>query len=154
MEMPVVTDEHRKLHVLAGSWVGDETMAASPWGPGGPATGRYTGAVQCDGFFVAQDYVQETGGAVSYRGHGVFGYDLEKRQYAWYWVDSMGAVPAAPAYGTWTDNVLQLVSHSSHGQGRYTYAFEGGDRYRFTLENSFDGGKTWQTFMTGDYRRA
>ena len=28
------------------------------------------------------------------------------------------------------------------------------DRYRFTLENSFDGGHTWQVFMTGDYRRA
>ena len=28
------------------------------------------------------------------------------------------------------------------------------DGYRFRLENSFDGGKTWHTFMTGVYRRA
>jgi hypothetical protein len=154
MQMPVVTDEHKRLHALAGSWVGEETMAASPWGAGGAAAGRYSGRVECDGFFVSQDYTQEREGQTTFRGHGLFGYDPAEKRYAWYWVDSMGSVPRQPSWGTWNGNTLQFTSESPHGNGRYTYEFEGADRYRFTLENSFDGGKTWQTFMTGVYRRA
>lgn len=152
--MPVVSEEHRRLHVLAGTWLGDEAMAPSPWGEGGPAVGRYTGRVECGGFFVAQDYVQERGGQETFRGHGVFGYDAEAKRYAWYWVDSMGQVPREPSWGTWSGDTLQFTSTSPHGMGRYTYEFEGDDRYKFTLENSFDGGKTWQVFMTGAYHRA
>jgi hypothetical protein len=153
-EMPVVTDEHRRLHVFAGDWIGEETLEPSPWGAGGPALGKYTGRVVCDGFFVAQDYAQEVNGAIGFRGHAVFGYDVPQKQFAWYWVDSMGSVPAQPAWGTWEGDTLQFTSHSPMGAGRYTYVFEGSDRYRFRLENSFDGGKTWHTFMTGVYRRA
>ena len=153
-EMPIVTDEHRRLHVLDGVWIGEETMAPSPWGPGGPAVGKYSGKVTCDGFFVAQDYVQEKDGEVTYRGHGVFGYDVAEGRVAWYWVDSMGSVPAQPAWGTWTGNTLELTSQSPHGRGRYTYVFDGRDRYEFKLESSFDGGQTWHTFMTGNYLRA
>ncbi|HTE53265.1 MAG TPA: DUF1579 family protein [Kofleriaceae bacterium] len=152
--MPTVTDEHKKLHALAGTWIGEETMAPSPWGAGGAAVGHYTGRVECDGFFVSQDYRQETDGAVSFRGHGIFGYDAEKKQFAWYWVDSMGSVPREPSWGTWSENTLQLTSQSPHNLGRYTYEFKGPDAYEFRLENSFDGGATWQTFMTGVYRRA
>ena len=25
--MPVVTDEHKRLHVLTGSWIGEETLS-------------------------------------------------------------------------------------------------------------------------------
>jgi hypothetical protein len=151
--MPQVTEQHQKLHVLAGNWTGEEQMAPSAWGPGGPRRGKYTGRVECDGFFVSQEYVQEQDGKVSYRGHAIFGYDTQRKQFAWYWVDSMGVVPPAPSYGTWEGNRLVFTSQSSHGDGRYTLQFEGKDRYKFTLENSADGGKTWQTFMSGDYRR-
>ena len=41
MEMPTVTDSHKRLHRLAGSWLGQETMHPSPWDPkGGAATAR------------------------------------------------------------------------------------------------------------------
>jgi len=153
-EMPVVSEEHVRLHVFEGEWIGEETMSPSPWGPGGPAVGKYSGKIACDGFFIAQDYQQEKDGAVSYRGHGVFGYDAAQARVAWYWVDSMGSVPAQPAWGTWNGTTLELRSESPHGHGRYTYVFDGRDRYEFKLENSFDGGQTWHTFMTGKYRRA
>jgi hypothetical protein len=153
MQMPVPTDEHRRLHALAGTWVGDETMSPSPWGPGGPAKGRSTCAVACDGFFLTQDYVQEAGGKVTFRGHGTYGYDPQTKRYSWYWVDSMGFVPAQPSYGTWNGSTLTFESQSPHGRGRYTFEFQGKDRYRFKIENSFDG-KTWQPMMSGDYRRA
>jgi hypothetical protein len=83
MEMPKPTEEHRKLHVLAGDWVGDEKLSPSPWGPGGPAVGRYRGRVDMDGFFVVQDYVEEKDGRTVFRGHGVFGYDAQAKEYIW-----------------------------------------------------------------------
>lgn len=151
--MPVPSDMHKRLHVLAGSWVGEEQLAPSPWGPGGPAVGRTEAVVTCNGFFVAHDYAEEKDGQVTFRGHGIFGYDTQTQRVAWIWVDSMGEVPTAPSWGAWDGDRLQLVSQSPRGQGRYTYEFDGPDRYRFTLENSFDGGKTWVQFMTGTYRR-
>ena len=40
--MPAPSQAHRKLaEALAGRWEGDEVLAPSPWGPGGPAKGRY-----------------------------------------------------------------------------------------------------------------
>jgi hypothetical protein len=151
--MPTVTDGHRKLHVFAGEWIGDETLADSPWGPGGPARGKSTGRVVCDGFWVANDYEQECGGKVTFRGHGVFGYDAEKEQYVWWWVDSMGMVPQ-PVWGTWKGNTLTFLAAAPQGEGRFTYVFDGPDHYTFKIENSFDGGKTWNAFMTSAYRRA
>jgi hypothetical protein len=153
MEMPKLTSEHRRLHVLAGDWEGEENLAPSPWGPGGRATGRSTCRVDLDGFWIVQDYVEEKDGRVTFRGHGLFGYDIESQEYCWYWVDSMGFVPAGPSRGRWEGDTLQLHSKSPRGQGRYTYRFDGERSYTFRIENSFDGGQSFQLFMDGTYRK-
>ncbi len=152
--MPQPTEQHRKLHRLAGTWAGEEKMNPSPWGPGGTATGRYTGRVDIDGFFVVQDYVQEKDGKPSYRGHGIFGWDARRSTYTWYWVDSMGEVPPSPSRGQWNGDTLQF-EHEPMGdrRGRYTYQFLDDNTYRFKIENSQDGGKSWSTFMEATYRR-
>src|SRR5215831_3482400 len=98
-EMPKPTDEHLRLQKLVGEWEGTETLSPSPWGPGGKATGRSSIRSDLDGFFVIQDYVEEKDGRVVFRGHGVFGWDAGDKKYIWYWVDSMGSVPAAPSRG-------------------------------------------------------
>ncbi len=153
MEMPRPTAEHSKLHVLAGEWTGEEKLSPSPWGPGGPAVGRSNCRVDLDGFYVIQDYVEEKDGKVTYRGHGVFGYDSSSQEYCWYWIDSMGFVPAGPSRGKWEGDTLTLESRSPRGIGRYTYRFEGDAQYHFQIENSFDGGKTFALFMEGTYRK-
>jgi hypothetical protein len=152
--MPRPTEEHRKLARLAGRWVGEETLSPSPWGPGGAATGRFDMRVDVDGFFVIQDYVEEKDGRTSYRGHGIFGWDAEQKCYAWYWVDSIGMVPPAPARGQWEGDTLTF-EHAPVGdqRGRYTTRFVSADEITFSIENSRDGGKTWQQFMEGRYRR-
>jgi Protein of unknown function (DUF1579) len=152
MEMPKVTDEHQKLHRLAGTWEGEESMEPSEWGPGGGARGKYVSRVDLEGFFVIQEYTQEQGGKITFRGHGVLGYDTQKREVAWYWLDSTGHLPDAPSRGQWNGNTLQLTSIAAHGHGRYTFKVEG-NQMEFMLENSFDGGKTWKQFMTGRYRK-
>ena len=152
-EMPRVTDEHRKLHRLAGTWEGDEKMEPSPWGAGGIAKGRYVNRVDLDGFAVLQDYVQEQDGKVSFRGHGVFGWDAAAKEVHWYWVDSTGHWPPGPAKGAWEGDTLVLRSSSPSGQGRYTFRFETPTSLDFRLENSFVGGASWKLFMSGRFRR-
>lgn len=152
--MPKPNEHHQKLHRLAGTWVGEEKLEPSPWGPGGTAVGRMTGDVALDGFFVVSDYVEEKDGKVAFRGHSVFGWDDQAKSVTWYWFDSMGQTPPAPSRGTWDGDTLVLRSTSPQGEGRYSYRFEGKDRYVFRIENSTDGGKTWKKFMEGKYRRA
>jgi Protein of unknown function (DUF1579) len=155
MEMPKPNEQHRRIARLAGTWVGEEKMNPSPWGPGGVRDGRYDNRVICDGFFVVSDYRQMAHGTkdITYLGHGVFGVDPATQEVTWYWVDSMGHPPASAARGRWDGEALTLVGRDEKGKlhGRYTFAFEGAERIRFKLENTQDGGQTWLTFMEGSY---
>lgn len=153
MEMPKATEQHRRLHALVGEWIGEETLSPSPWGPGGPAVGKTTCRLDLDGFYVIQDYVEEKDGKVVFRGHGIFGYDAQSSEYCWYWIDSMGFVPAAPSRGRWDGDTLTFHSASPQGQGRYTYRFAADGSYHFKIENSFDGGKSFVQLMEGTYRK-
>jgi hypothetical protein len=151
--MPQPGPEHQKLHMLAGKWEGEEDLRPSPWGPGGRAIGRYDMRVAVDGFFVVQDYEEEKDGRVVFRGHGVYGWDANDKVYTWFWVDSMGQMPAGPSRGRWEGDTLTFESASPQGRGRYIHRFEGTDKYTFKLENSFDGGATFVTLMEGTYHR-
>jgi hypothetical protein len=152
-EMPKPSENHRKLHRFAGNWVGEEKLSPSPWGPGGPAMGRLTGKIDLDGFFVVSDYIEEKDGKTVFKGHNVFGWDGQSNDVVWYWFDSMGFPPAGPSHGNWDGDTLVLRNSSPQGEGRYTFRFEGKDRYYFSIENSRDGGKSWQKFMEGNYKR-
>lgn len=154
MAMPEPNEHHRRLQRLAGTWFGEETLSPSPWGPGGMAMGRYKCRIDIGGFFLIQDYVEEKDGRVVYQGHGVFGWDDARRQYMWYWVDSLGQVPTAPSWGTWNGDTL-IFEHEPQGlqRGRYTYQFTSEDSYDLKIENSQDGGQTWRLFMQGSYQR-
>lgn len=152
--MPQPTQPHKQLERLAGIWKGDERLGPSPWGPGGPATGRMNARMDLDGFFLIQDYVQEKDGKATYRGHGVLGWDAPRGLYAWFWVDSLGMIPHALSYGTFEGNSLVLRQDTpGMGFSRYTFALEGEAGYRLRIEISNDG-HAWTTFLEGDYRRA
>ena len=153
LEMPKPTDRHAKLKALEGTWVSEEKLYPSPWdAQGGTALGRTESKMALDGFYLLSDYVQERGGKVTYRGHGVFGYDPSKNAYSMHWFDSMGFPCGDPAKGTWEGNRLTFQSASPMGHGRFTYEFQGEGRYHFKLENSQDG-KQWAAFMEGVYTR-
>jgi hypothetical protein len=153
--MPKPNENHRKLHKLAGVWVGEEKMNPSPFGPGGTAVGRYNSRVDIDGFFVIQDYVQEKDGKTLYRGHGIFGWDEERKTFTWYWIDSMGVVPPSPSRGQWAGDTLTF-EHDPLGErrGRYTFRFASDTQLAFKIENSQDGGKSWQLFLEATYKKA
>jgi hypothetical protein len=64
----------------------------------------------------------------------------------------MGGIPAGPSRGRWEEDTLRFEQTSPMGRSRYSYRFEGPDRYHFRIESSRDG-QTWQTLMEGDYCR-
>lgn len=150
MDMPQVTDGHRKLEALVGTWVGAEKMNPSPIDPeGGPAEGRVENRLALGGFTVVQDYTQTRGGKVSYRGHGVFGFDPARNLYTMHWWDSMG-FPVNAFEGTFEDDVLTLSFAGAMGHQRTTFTLTGPDTYDFAMDVSPDGGE-WYPFMTGSY---
>jgi hypothetical protein len=154
MEMPKVTDEHRKLGAFVGTWRGEETLSPSPWDPkGGTATADWTAEFGCDGFFLLTHYAQSRGGRVTYRGHGVYGWDVHEKCYSMHWFDSMGdGGLQAGIKGTWEGNVLTYAHQTPRGHHRYVYTVENPDRYLFEIQYSPDGA-TWSSFIKGVYTR-
>lgn len=152
MQMAKPGKPHAKLAAFAGDWAGDETMHPSPWDPaGGMAKGTMKCRMECDGFALVQDYTQKRGGKVSYRGHGVVGWDAEAKNYIWHWSDSMGGVPNTVTRGEWKGNKLVFQHTGPQGHSRYVYTFNRDGSLGFTMEHSQDG-ETWQPFLTARYQ--
>ena len=118
MEMPKLTDHHRKLEALAGSWFGEERIFPTPWDPtGGEAIGHFESRIDLDGWYLIADYEQEVGGKIVFRGHGVYGWSAANECYTMAWFDSMGETP--PARGQWEGDTLMFESESQRGRARY-----------------------------------
>lgn len=154
MEMPKPTPNHQKLAALVGSWKGDETMHPSPWdAAGGNAKAFVDARFDLDGMFVISDYRQERDGRVTYRGHGVFGWDAKQGVYTMYWFDSMGSDPGGPARGKWEGSTLIFEMQNPMGYSRYEYRFEADGGYAFEIAMSQDG-KSWRPWLESHWARA
>ncbi|MDR3446343.1 DUF1579 family protein [Dyella sp.] len=138
---------------LTGDWQGEETIATTRWGQGGPAMGYFTARLALNGRVLVQDYREECDGAVSLQAHAVFVAEPEHDQYSLHWFDSYGFVPGTPAPGVWNGENLTFVRSSQRGQTRHVYVFEEDNVLTLRLESSFDGGVKWEPVMTGSYRR-
>ena len=152
MEMPVPTEHHAKLEMMAGQWRGTETMYPSQWDPkGGTATGRNDIRMALNGFAAVTDYEQERDGAITFRGHGVMTYDAAEACYVLHWFDGIGSPPEV-FKGTFEGDVL-TVSHGGPGMhARLTYDLSQAGILRSRMEMSHDGTE-WATFFDCDYHR-
>ena len=152
MDLPTPGPEHIELGRLAGTWEGEETVSPSPWSPqGGTATGRYHSRLALHDFFLLTDYEQEHEGAVTFRGHGIFGWDPDTARYVMYWFDSMGFLPGEPATGAWEGDTLTLTHVYERGHARYVWSV-GDNELRMRIESSPDG-QEWAVVLDGTYRR-
>lgn len=152
MDMPKPGPEHALLARLIGDYEGDEELQPSPWGDGGPARGRGSYRSITDGMAITQDYEEEKDGAIVFKGHGVFSIDPENGDVLWWWFDSMGFPPDAPARGRWEGDTLTLHKTTPRGDGRYVYRLHT-NGYEFSIENRFPGQDDFCLFMRGDYQR-
>lgn len=153
MEMPQPDEAHKRLQKLVGEWRGEEKMKPSPWDPeGGTAIGRVSNRLALDGFNVIQDYTQERDGKVTFRGHGVFGWDMKTRDYVLSWFDSMGS-PPEQFRGHFEGDVLTMTSRNAMGHSRAIFQLGQADTYEFKMDMSQDGSE-WQNLMEGRYERA
>ncbi len=153
MEMPKPGNAHELLARFSGKWSIAETMHPSPWDPkGGTAQGRTEYRMACDGFFLVCDYEQLRDGVVTYRGHGVYGWDDRAKKHTMHWFDSMGMDPGAPALGDWKDDTLVFQHATRMGFTRYRYRWESRERFTFEIASSQDG-ETWTTFLDSVYTR-
>jgi len=140
------------LGLLAGEWEGEEAIATTRWGEGGPARGRFSARLDLGGRALLMDYREERDGKPALQAHAVFTAGPGHDEYALYWFDSYGFAPAQPAPGHWDGERLMFLRSSPRGQTRHTYAFRD-DACELTLESSFDGGVHWEPVMQGSYRR-
>lgn len=150
MEMPRPAPEFEFLARLVGRWEGSEQIQPGPFDPeGGPAIGRWH-LHQLEGAFVYGDYEQERDGAVTFRGHVVYGWDTEEDRYTMYWFDSSAIDPGGPATGTRSGDTVSFLLDATTSS-RTTHTIEE-DRFTLLIESSLNGTE-WSTFLTGDYRR-
>jgi hypothetical protein len=152
MDMPKTGPVHTRLLALAGEWEGPESVEASPWGKGGPATGRSSIRADLDGFAVIQDYVQLKDSLVTFRGHGVFTVDPETQEVLWYWFDSMGFPPDQPARGRFEGDVLTLLRVTPRGSARYVHKITQNE-HQFSIENKLGADADFTLFMRATYTR-
>ena len=144
---------HAKLARLAGTWRGKETLHPSPWAPeASQCESTLTARIAIDGFFLISDYEQRAGGDVTFRGHGVYGFDAQTQKYTMHWFDSTGVDPGAPATGTWIGDTLTFEHRSPMGHGRYVYTCNEDGSYTFQMSHSMDG-QRWAPTMDATFTR-
>ena len=152
MEPPRPGPAHARMLRLAGDWSGPERLAPSAWGPGGTATGHFRCRPALGGMGLLQDYREDQAGTQVFSGHGVFVIEPGTDTVLWWWFDSLG-FPPEPARGEWDGDTLRLEKHTPRGSARYRFAFEGGDRFGFVIENRLGDATEFAEFMRGDYVR-
>lgn len=143
--------EHKRLGAMVGNWnatvktQGQESHAQSVnrWGPGH--------------LFVLQNFTGEFGGQ-KFEGHGITGYDTNKKKYMGVWVDSM-----SPGLMT-TEGTFDEASktYTEHGEGigpdgkpfkmKMTTEHPDKDSMVFKMYDVKDGNESLQ--MTIEYKRA
>jgi len=111
MEMPVLSEAHRKLQTLVGDWTGQEKIFPSPFDPqGGTAVGRVRNVLALDGFAVVQDYEQLRQAGVNFRGHGIFRWDKNRSEYILHWFDSLELSMRVPRLFLQTGSCLHPIT--------------------------------------------
>jgi hypothetical protein len=136
-----------------GAWEGEETIATTRWGEGGPALAQINARLALGGRVLLMDYRETRDGQPALQAHAVFADGASPGDFALHWFDSYGFTPAEPAPGYRDGDRLVFVRSSSRGQTRHVYHWLGNDEFTLVLESSFDGGTSWEKVMQGSYRR-
>jgi len=147
---PKPAPEHKKLDMLAGSWVLDGDVKPSSVGPGG----KMTETEKCEwmegGFFLICHVDFKTASSGNGSGVSVLGYSAAEKGYTYREFNSWGEFE--DSRGTLDGNTWTWTSDEKMGdtmmKGRFTMKFTSPSSYTFTYEMSTDGVK-WTTAVDG-----
>ena len=90
---------------------------------------------------------------MTFRGHGVYGYDAQHGTYTRHWFDTSGVPPQEVQRGRFEGEALAFEIETPLGRVRSILAMRGTDEFTFRVECTPDQGKTWNRVMHGAYRR-
>jgi hypothetical protein len=143
--------EHQKLSYFVGKWVGEGTMAASPFGP----AGKITSKEDCEWFegnFAIVCKSQGTSPAGPGRSLGILSYSPEEKVYTYYGLESSGMTSTTVARGTVTGNTWTYSDEAMMGgkkiKSRYVMKTLSPTSYEFKWETQGDKGQ-WTTVLSG-----
>jgi len=125
LEASPIAAERSRLAGFVGVWTGQGQRLASPWGAGGETVGTWTARPDPMALHLLVDYEEtlSTGGRLC--GHGVMMVDPGDLKVLWFWFDSFGFPPLAPARGAWTSSRLIVDKQTPRGAGRTSWTLDG-----------------------------
>jgi hypothetical protein len=101
--------EHKILNLFAGGWKAESLYKDEDMGEF-KALGRETSELVCTGKWLVQDLEAEVLGA-PYRGHGILGFDPNKRRYVGVWIDDQ-LDHLSLSEGSWDRDARQLTMYA------------------------------------------
>ena len=150
MPMPKPAPELSKLDYLAGNWISEGDMKASPMGPGGKFTESGHGEWMDGGFFLVIRSDFKGGAMGNSTGTAYMGYDPQEKVYTYDAFSSLGE--NIHSKGTLDGDTWNWINEFKMGpqtmKARYTMKILSPDSYTFKFEMSPDGTK-WDVGMEG-----
>jgi hypothetical protein len=150
-ELPKPGPEHEKLKQLEGDWKAVMEMA------GQKSEGKVTYKSICGGMWVSSDFQGDIAG-MKFQGHGLDGYDTNKKKYVSVWVDSMSSAPMVQEGDIDPSTKLLVLTGEAPGPDGKLQKLKStvttGDKDHFTFKMYLvqsDGSD--QQMMTIDYTR-
>lgn len=133
-DLPKPGPEHAQLAELAGEW--DAVMEMG----GQKSKCKATYKVACNGMWVISDFEGDLGG-IPFKGHGIDGYDTQKKKYTGIWVDSMSTAPLIMEGNFDAAGKVQTMSGTSVGPDGQP------QKFRTTTERSGKDKMTFKMYM-------
>jgi Protein of unknown function (DUF1579) len=153
--MPKPAPEHKKLEMLAGSWVLEGDVKPNPMGPGG----KMTESEKCEwmegGFFLICHVDFKTASSGNGSGLSVLGYSTDEKAYTYREFNSWGEFEDSRGKldgDTWTWTSDEKMGDTMM-KGRFTMKFTSPALYTFIYEMSPDGAK-WTPVVDGKASKA
>ncbi len=148
--MPKPAPEHKKLDMLAGSWVLEGDVKPNPMGPGGKLTETEKCEWMDGGFFLVCHVDFKTANSGSGSGLSVLGYSTREKAYTYREFNSWGEFE--DSRGTLDGDTWTWTSDEKMGEtvmkSRFIMKFTSPALYTFDYEMSPDGAK-WTAVVDG-----
>jgi Protein of unknown function (DUF1579) len=148
--MPKPAPEHKKLDMLAGSWIIEGDVKPNPMGPGGKITENENCEWMEGGFFLVCHVDFKSANSGSGTGLSVIGYSTGEKAYTYRDFNSWGEFDDSRGTldgDTWVWTSDEKMGDTM-GKGRFTMKFTSASSYTFTYETSPDGAK-WTSVVDG-----